>query len=222
MIDRLLYHTPGSCSRVALTALEEIGEPYRDKCVALLAGEQRSPDYLAVNPKGKVPVLVEEGVAITELPVILYHLAVACPTAGLLPLDPDGSVTLSGLSDVVWVAGTLHPTVARCFRPSKISTKDPEGVKATGMAELAEYAAMISRRLSNGPWWYGGSWSITDTFLAWIFSLAAQYGFDLHEFPVLDEHRAAVERRPSFVRARTHELRIAQRDRMVMPPGFQL
>ena len=205
-----------------MTALEEIGEPYMERCVAIMIGEQRSREYLAVNPKGKVPVLVEKDVVITELPIILYHLAVACPIARLLPLDSNGSVKISGLSDIVWVAGTLHPTVARCFRPSKFSTSDPEGVKEKGMAELAGYATMISMRLSDDQWWYGENWSITDTFLAWIFSLAAQCDFPLHQYPALETHRLAVEQRASFVRARTIEQRIAKRDQIAMPAGFRL
>lgn len=223
VIDRLLYHTPGSCSRVALTALEEIGDPYRETCVSLMTGAQRAPDFLAINPKGKVPVLVEDGVAITELPVILYHLAVASPASRLLPMDePKGSIDLSSLADLVWVAGTLHTTVARCFRPSLFSTLDPDGVKKLGIAQLAVHATMISQRLSSRRWWYGESWSIVDSFLAWIFALAAQSEFDLHDFPVLEKHRVAAELRPSFVRARATEQKVAVREQLAMPPGFSL
>ena len=221
--SRLLHHTPGACSRVVLNALEEIGLPYRERSVAILAGAQRMPEYLAINPKGKVPTLVDaDGVVYTELPVITYHLALAQPEARLLPTDASGQVPLACLSDLTWLSGTLHPIIARMFRPTSLSVADPNGVKAIAYAEMNGHAAGVSSRLEGQRWWYGDDWSITDVMLNWVFSTAGQYGFPYADFPVLAAHRERVEMRPSFIRARACEVRARERDSLSLPSGFKL
>lgn len=216
MTDRILYHTPGSCSRVALNALEEIGLPYREASVALHTGVQYRPEFLAINPKGKVPVLVEDGAVVTELPVILYHLARAHPEAGLLPAG-EGP-----LSDLIWIAGVLHPLGGRLLRPAAIAPADPDGVRAVALEQLAGHAATISLQIGQAGWWYGARWSITDTFAAWAFTLAEQLGFPLVDYPALIDLRDRAVARPAFVRARALEQRIAERDDIPSPPGLSL
>jgi len=61
-----LYFAPDSCARVPLIALEEIGAPYRIEVVAFMSGQHRSAEYLALNPKGKVPTLVVDGEPLSE------------------------------------------------------------------------------------------------------------------------------------------------------------
>ncbi len=214
--EYVLYQTPGSCSRVALNALEEIGVPYREKTVAIMRGDHVSADFIAVNPKCKIPVLVADGTPITELPVILYHLARAHPQAKLLPTGD------APLSDLVWIAGTLHPLAARMFRPGAVSAADPDGVKASASAQLDVSAAMIERRIAAQPWWYGQDWSITDMFLAWVFTLTGKFGYSLAQFPALADLIERAQARPSFVSARAIEIAIADREQMMMPPGMAL
>ncbi len=222
MSQRLLYHNPGSCSRVALVALEEIEAPYLEKTVNLFAGEQRQPAFLAINPKGKVPVLLEDGVIFTELPVILFQLATSCPKARLLPVDDAGEVGLAGMSALVWMAGALHPAAHRLFRPALYSSADAPGVKANAIRQLEDYATQATARLAGRPWWFGESWSIVDTFLAWVFAFAAQCAFPLEAFPLLNAHMLRTEARPAFVRVRALEQSIAQREALQLPPGFAL
>jgi glutathione S-transferase len=86
MSNPIIYHTPGSCSRVVLVALERIGAPFEARAVSLMTGAQYQPAFQAINPKGKVPVLVDGDLVVTEIPVILYHLASRHPEAALLPI----------------------------------------------------------------------------------------------------------------------------------------
>ena len=157
-----------------------------------------------------------------ELPVILYHLALAQPEARLLPTDASGQVPLACLSDLTWLSGTLHPIIARMFRPTSLSVADPNGVKAIAYAEMNGHAAGVSSRLEGQRWWYGDDWSITDVMLNWVFSTAGQYGFPYADFPVLAAHRERVEVRPSFIRARACEIRARERDSLSLPSGFKL
>lgn len=222
MPDHLLYHMLGSCSRVALHALEKIGMPYRESGVALMRGVQREAAFLAINPKGKVPVLVSDGRVITELPVILYHLATTYPKAGLLPAGDDARIEIKALSDLIWFAGTLQPLVNRMFRADAISQVDPNGVKANAIVQLETPAAAIAARLSNRKWWYGDTWSIADTFIAWVFWAAQSSGFPLANYQILIKHRARVEAWPSYARALARERKALARDDLPLPPGMSL
>ena len=69
-----LYHMPGACSRVTLNALEEIGLEYEDHVLDLSKGDQRSPEFLAENPRGKIPALLVEDKLITDISSILLYL----------------------------------------------------------------------------------------------------------------------------------------------------
>jgi glutathione S-transferase len=218
----LLYQFPGSCSRVALNALEEIGLPYQDKGVSLTRGEHRQPDYLAMNFKGKVPTLLEDGRLITELPVMLYRLSHVFPDAGLLPGSGNDERALTGLSDLIWMAGTLHPFATQMFRPFVVSEIDTQGVKSRAIAGLAEHARTISARLTDQDWWYGEQWSIADVFLAWIFGIGGQCNFPISDFPALVAHRQRVEARPSYGRALARERAAVTRDDLLLVPGISV
>ena len=222
MTDRIIYHTPGACSRVVLIALERIGAAYAERAVSLMTGEQYQPPFQAINARGKVPVLVEDGAAVTEAPVILYYLAESHPEAALLPAEPDGRPTLAALSDLVWVAGVLHPLGARLMRPTAVCASDPEGVREIALAQLSQHAASIERRLGDEAWWYGSDWSIVDAFVAWAFALAATFGFPLGHYPLLAAHRRRAEAVPAFASARALEIVVAERHGLSGPPGLTL
>ena len=84
-----LFHAWGSCSLASLIALEEAGADYDLAVMDTAAGDQRRPDYLAVNPKGRVPALVTDRGILTETPAILAFIAQSYPQANLAPLgDP--------------------------------------------------------------------------------------------------------------------------------------
>lgn len=169
-VDLHLFHTPGACSRVILNAIEEIGTPYRETALSLGRGDQRSPDYLALNPKGKVPLLIDRGVEITESPAILYHLAIRFPSANLLPTGAEGRPTLAALSDLIWMSGALHPAMNKAVLPQMTSQVDVDGIRNLGLSQLTKLAELLSTRYETPPWYYGNSWSIMDYFVTWGFS----------------------------------------------------
>ena len=85
MAELVVYMSPTACSRVTMTALEEIGTPYEDRLVFTGAGAQNGAEYLAVNRKGKVPAFSVDGRVLTENVAILAYLDEQHPKAGLLP-----------------------------------------------------------------------------------------------------------------------------------------
>ena len=88
-----LFHAPGACSDGIVLLLDIIGVPYEIHELDVRKGDQRQPDYLAINPKGKVPALLrDDGRLLTEFPAIAFWLARKFPEAELLPTDPDGGL----------------------------------------------------------------------------------------------------------------------------------
>src|SRR5262245_41162717 len=102
-----LYYAPGSSSMAAHIALHEVGVPFETRRVALGKGEQHDAAYLAINPAAKVPTLVIDGRALTEVAGILYYLARSHPKAQLLPDDLEQQAQV--ISWMSFLASTLHP-----------------------------------------------------------------------------------------------------------------
>jgi glutathione S-transferase len=199
-----LYHFPAACSRVTMNALEEIGLSYDDVGVNMRTLGQKAPEYLAVNPKGKVPAIGFDGHIMTENAAILWFLHNQHPDAALLPAQGDVLKAHQGLSDLVWCSGTIHPIVRQIRMPAKWTSGDPGGVRADGIEKMTQECVKISARIGQ-KWWYGPSWSIIDTYLYWAFSTAEKGGFPLDQFPVLVAHAERVRTRPSFVRVVARE-----------------
>ena len=102
------YHAPGSSSMAVHIALHEVGATFESRVVSFSRKEQRSPEFLAINPEGKVPVLVIEGRVLTEVAGILYYLARRFPAASLWPnCDPEAAARV--ISWMSFIASTLHP-----------------------------------------------------------------------------------------------------------------
>jgi glutathione S-transferase len=104
-----LYFSPGSSSMATHIALHEVGVPFEAKLTALHEQKNRAPDYLAVNPEGKVPTLMIDGEPLTEVAATLWYLARRYPEAGLLPQygDVDGEARV--ISWMSFIAATIHP-----------------------------------------------------------------------------------------------------------------
>ena len=203
MTETILFQYPGACSRVTMSALEEIGLPFTDRLVDL-------SDYLRVNPKGKVPTLVHDGQVMTENAAILFFLDGQHGETGLLPHHDDPMRDNQGLVDLVWCAGTIHPMVRQVRNPIRFTKGETDGIKADGMEKLAHECVAMEARIGDG-WWYGDRWSIIDVYLYWACSTAALGGFPLDRYPALLGHAGRVRDRPSFGRALARERDAADR-----------
>ncbi|HLG86116.1 MAG TPA: glutathione S-transferase family protein [Alphaproteobacteria bacterium] len=216
-----LYHAPGACSRVTLNALEEIGLDYEDQPLDLGKFQQRSPDYLAVNPMGRVPALKIGDRLLTENAAILHYLHQSNPGAELLPRESALPVN-QALQDLVWCASTLHPILRQVRAPQRYTAVNLEAVRARGIELMTPILGVVADRLSNGRWWYDGSWSILDVYLYWIYATVAGAGLELSPWPALADHGARVRGRASFQRALAREQAAMTRTGMQLPPGMTL
>ena len=207
-----LYFAPDSCARVPLIALEEIGSPYSLEVVAFMKGQHKSPEYLARNPKGKVPLLVVDGVPLTENVAILTWLAERFPEAGLLPESEDGFARAGLISDLAYCASGLHPIVTR-LRIPQFFCDTPDGSRRVfDMAEVAMRPnfELIDRRLADNRWWYGDRWSIVDAYINWVWFRVTGTQFDASAYPNLGRHDADMKIRPAVKRALAISTEVAE------------
>jgi glutathione S-transferase len=212
--DIRLYQFPGSCSRVTMNALEEIGLEYSEQVVNLLADEHKSATYLALNAKGKVPSLLISGKLMTESAAILAYLDRIHPQADLLPKSQDLAEANQGLIDLVWCSSTIHPIVRQIRNPMRWTSGEPSGVKAHGIEAFTRECKRMSERVGHDGWWYGHAWSIVDVYLYWAYSTSAKGGFPLLDYPLLVAHAVRVRSRPSFQRALMREVASARSHRL--------
>jgi glutathione S-transferase len=175
-----LYFAPGSSSFAVHIALHEIGVAFEGKPMSFRNNDMRAPRYLALNPEGKVPTLVIDGRALTEVAAILHYLAKRFPDAELLPRD-DIEAEAQALSWMSFAAATLHPARQR------------------GLDHAREVWGIADRRLGDG--WALGRYSIADIHL---FRLYWRFANSLNpapqEFPNLTAHYARMMARPAVQR----------------------
>ncbi len=114
-----LYFAPGACSFVPHVLLEMSDAEFEASMVKLHKGEQNSDDYKALNPRGQVPVLVNNGQAITQIVAIVLHLDQLFPQAGFLP--KEAMARAQAISTLAWMNNTVHPTFTHIFMPQKFS-----------------------------------------------------------------------------------------------------
>jgi glutathione S-transferase len=176
-----LYFAPGASSMAPHIALNEIGVPFDARAVSFARNETRTLAFLAVNPEGKVPTLLIDGRALTEVAGILWYLARAYPQAKLAPAgDPEAEAHV--VSWMSFIAATLHPARRR------------------GLAHAMSVYALADARLGGGDWAVG-AYSIADIHLFRLYwRFAASLKPPPGAFPRLEAHHARMMARPAVIR----------------------
>ena len=161
MVDKVtLYSNPMSRGRTVQWLLDELGAPYEVKLIDLAKGEQKTPQYLAINPMGKVPAIVHRGVVVTESAAICVYLADAFPQAGLAPKldDPKRGTYLRW---IFFGVGCFEPAVIdRMFNRPPV-----ERPGAIGYGSYETMLAALATALTPGPWILGERFSAADVFV---------------------------------------------------------
>ncbi len=157
------YHLPSSCSVAVKAALAATGTPHR---VIVVDPANKSEDFLAVNPLGKVPALVADGQALTEGGAINLWLAARHPEAGLMP-DLASAEGAEALRWLFYVYATLHPIWVRMFYPQRFCGEgDTEAALQQAEADLFSTYEQIAARLSERDFVTGTRLSLADLYLA--------------------------------------------------------
>jgi len=213
MTKLFLYHFPGACSRVTLTALEEAGLEYGDRAIGLLEGEQKSKEYLKIHSGGKVPALSVDGEILTENAEILIFLHEQNPNANLLPRSSTSIGRAKVYADIIWCSSSIHPIIRQIRMPHRLTDGDTSGLKEKGVELFSNAAELINSRLASSTWWFGSDWSILDIYIHWMYSTGEAGGYDLSPFRGIQSHAELVAQRPSYKRALAREQAAADRDR---------
>jgi glutathione S-transferase len=150
------YFSPGSSSMAPHIALHEVGAQFEPKLISLTNNETHTPEFLAMNPDGKVPLLLIDGRPLTEVAGILFYLAKLYPDAGLLPNEIEADAqTVSWMS---FIASTVHPSRRQGIEASKA-------------------AWQVAEKRLGRPDWVLGRYSIADIHL---FRLYWRFGHAIH------------------------------------------
>lgn len=180
-----LYYAPGACSFVPHASLELAGATFEPSLIKLHKGEQRAPDYLAINPRGQVPVLVNGDEVITQITAIVLTLDAMFPEAGLLPAP--GPARTRALQTLVWMNNTVHPTFTHVFMPQKFAADEAtqKAVKAhaieTYRGLLGEIEALAQKA---NPWLGGEKPGVLDAYALTLLRWGGFAGIDPNSLPV--------------------------------------
>jgi glutathione S-transferase len=176
-----LYLSPGSSSMAPHIALHEIGVDFESRWISFAKRQQYAPEYLALNPEGKVPTLLVDERPLTEVAAILYYLARRFPEAGLFPAE-DLEAEAQVISWMSFIASTVHPA------------------RRIGIDRWKEVFGIAEQRLGRQDWAVGG-YSIADIHL---FRLFWRFFNALHlvpaDFPSLSAHYERMMARPAVQR----------------------
>jgi glutathione S-transferase len=195
MPDLTLYHAAPSRSSIVLWMLEELGEPYEIKLIKLSAGDNMKPDYLAINPMGKVPALNHRGTIITEVAAICTYLADAFPEKKLnIPVGtPRRGVYLKWL---FFGPGCMEPAVIDRAAPRKEEAR--RGM--LGYGDFDTTMNVVAKAVEKGPWLMGEQFTAADV----VIGSQIRWGMMFKMLPERKEfadYSARIAARPAVQRA---------------------
>ena len=196
-----LFFSPGSCSTASHIALAEAGADYELVRTDTKAGDQRRPEYLKINPKGRVPALVTDRGILTETPAILAFIAQSFPAARLAPLDDPFRFARAQAFNS-YLCSTVH--VAHAHRHRGYRWADDPAALAEMTRKVPENIAacfqLIEDEMLEGPWVLGEAYSICDPYLFTMADWMENDGVDPKRFPKVHDHRERVRARPAAQR----------------------
>lgn len=197
-----LFYAPGTCSLATHIALEEVSADYVATRVDFRSAEQTKPDYLTINPNGRVPALATDDGILTENPAILLYIASAFPEA---ELAPTGNPFLLGKMQemIAYLSCTLHVAHAHRFRGYRWAD-DEAAIKemARKSLEVVENCFVhVERNLFKGPFAVGDTYTIADCYLFNFTTWMEGDEVDLNKVPKLFEYRERLKERPAIARA---------------------
>lgn len=189
-----LFYAPNSRAGSALALLEEIGVPYDLQVLNLAKGESRDSKYLAVNPMGKVPAILHEGVLVTEQPAVYLYLADLYPQAGLAP--PIGD-PLRGpyLRWMVYYGSSFEPAVV-----DAAMKREPAPPSTCPYGDFDTMLETVNDQLAKNPYIAGDRFTAAD--VLWGGSLKWTTGWNLvPKSPQIEAYMERVNSRPAIQKA---------------------
>jgi glutathione S-transferase len=201
-----LFYAPNACSLASHITLEEAGAPYTAVRVDFAKNQQRQPEYLAVNPKGRVPALVTDHGILTETPAILAFIAQSFPEAALAPLDdPFAFAQVQAFNS--YLCSTVHVAHAHGIRGNRWAD-DPAAIaemKRKVPQSVGASFDLIEHDMLKGPWVMGETYTICDPYLFTVAEWLEGDAVDLSRLPRVIDHRTRMSERPAVQKAIAQE-----------------
>ncbi|GHA62514.1 glutathione S-transferase [Amylibacter ulvae] len=196
-----LYHNPQTIALASLIAMHETGAKFETILVDIGAAAQQSPEYLGINPKGRVPALITDNGIITETIAILGYLATMFPAAKLTPTDPYQFAKMQEFNS--YLASTVHVNHAHKLRGGRWATQESSfnDMRAKIAQNMLECFQLIEREYLRGPWVMGNQYTIADPYLFAISRWLTGDGVDMNALPAITKHSAAMNERAAVKRA---------------------
>jgi glutathione S-transferase len=198
-----LHASAGSCSLAPHIVLEEIGTPFSLEMISTDRGDTRTDAFKKINPKGRVPVLVNGDFMLTEAPAILLYLAHLSPQANLIPSGQDGLIR--AIEWFNWLSGTVHAVAIRMIWRAEYFTMDADymvSIKEKGIEHLRSAHVMIEERMRGKTWVVGDHYSVVDPYLLVFYRWGNRMKINMKDqYPAWTEHTLRLSERAAVNRA---------------------
>lgn len=197
-----LFYTPNTISMSVAIALQEAGLDHHLTLVDFAKGEQTSADYLATNPKGRVPTLIDNNQALTETGALLDYIAALAPSKNLVPNDPLQAFKIRSV--MCYLASTMHINHAHKMRGSRWADRQSsfDDMTAKVPQTMAASAQYIEDECLKGPFILGDTFTIADIYLFNVCTWLAGDGVTVAHYPKIVAHMAKMEARASVKKIR--------------------
>ncbi|HEX4409076.1 MAG TPA: glutathione S-transferase family protein [Xanthobacteraceae bacterium] len=196
-MEIILYYAPTACSLVPYVTLTEANAEFKVQTINLHKGQQNSAEYLKLNPKHKVPLLLVDGKRLTENVAIQMWIAHNFPKASLLP--SDAWQELQAISMLSWVASGIHPLLSRINAPPRVCDvpNTSDSVRRLAAAPLLENYHLAEDMLAGRDYFFD-HFTAVDAHFFWCFRRGLQFELDLSKFKNCLKHHELMKSRSSF------------------------
>jgi len=204
-MDIKLYYAPGACSMASHICLEELGLAYDTQRMNLANGDQRKPEYLALNPRGRVPTAVVDGEVLTENVGIMSYFGGGYGQGKVWPKDTWHQAKL--VSTMAWLSNTVHTTYAHLFRPERYApdAASQEAVKAKARESYGDYLKEIDALLAGRKWTIGNHYTVADGYLLVFYRWGNRQGLPVKSMPNYTRLAKEVMGRPAVAKVMADE-----------------
>ncbi len=194
-MEIVLYYAPTACSLVPYVTLTEANADFQVRALNMRTQQHMTPEYLKINPKHKVPLLVVDGQTLSENVAINLWISRTFPQAKLMPTDPWQEV--QAISLMSWCSGGIHPFLARINSPAKVADfpGSEDAVRKAATAALMENFKIADDKLAGRDFFFD-HFTAPDAHFFWCFRRAGQFNLDLAGFKNCQAHFARVTARP--------------------------
>ena len=204
-----LFFCPGACSLASHIGLEETGTDYEAKPILLPKGQQRTEDYLKINPRGKVPALSVDGKILVENTAILTYLGRRFPEKKLMPADPVEEARCVGT--MCWFSSVVHPSYQRANRPERFAEGDAAavGVKENGKKSFWANLQEIDSMIQGNDWIMGREFTAVDGYALVFYGWGARSGYPMKDLSAYTAWQERMMKRPTVKKSIESEEKVS-------------